>query len=122
MFLVFSGLGLFCKFASDIIESRNKYIRKFIFMIHKDERALKLMAVLLVMIAMPLAVVEQTDSVPNHSVFQEYELGGVVVSASSGMRSKYLVGNTELIGQSQLRRAAWAQAPSRTSKISTPLW
>ena len=66
-------------------------------MIYKDERALKLMAVLLVMIAMPLAVVGQTDSVPNHSVFQEYELGGVVVSASSGMRSKYLVGNTELI-------------------------
>lgn len=96
MFLVFRGLGLFCKFASDIIESRNKYTRKFIFMIHKDERALKLMAVLLVMIAMPLAVVGQTDSVPNDSVFQEYELGGVVVSASSGMRSKYLVGNTEL--------------------------
>ena len=91
-------------------------------MIHKDERALKLMAVLLVMITMPLAVVGQTDSVPNDSVFQEYELGGVVVSASSGMRSKYLVGNTELIGQSQLRRAAWAQAPSRTSKVSIPLW
>ena len=91
-------------------------------MIYKDERALKLMAVLLVMIAMPLAVVGQSDSDPNHSVFQEYELGGVVVSASSGMRSKYLVGNTELIGQSQLGRAAWAQALSRTSKVSIPLW
>ena len=77
---------------------------------------------LLLFVAMPLAAAGQTDSVPNDSVFQEYELGGVVVSASSGMRSKYLVGNTELIGQSQLRRAAWAQTPSRTSKISTPLW
>ena len=73
-------------------------------------------------VAMPLAAAGQTDSVPNDSVFQEYELGGVVVSASSGMRSKYMVGNTELIGQSQLRRAAWAQAPSRTSKVSIPLW
>lgn len=52
---------------------------------------------LLLFVAMPLAAAGQTDSVPNDSVFQEYELGGVVVSASSGMRSKYLVGNTELI-------------------------
>ena len=77
---------------------------------------------LLLFVAMPLAVVGQTDSVPNDSVFQEYELGGMVVSASSGMRSKYLVGNTELIGHSQHWRAAWAQAPSRTSKVSIPLW
>ena len=76
----------------------------------------------MLVVAVPLAGAGQTDVVPNDSLFEGYELGDVVVSASSGMRSKYLVGNTELIGQSQLRRAAWARAPSRTSKISIPLW
>lgn len=55
---------------------------------------------------MPMLAAAQTDSVPADSVHKEYELENVVVSASNGTRSKYLVSNTDLIGQSQLRRAA----------------
>ncbi|MGN0214567.1 MAG: TonB-dependent receptor plug domain-containing protein [Muribaculaceae bacterium] len=69
-------------------------------------RIKRLTALLPVLVVMPFAVVAQTRVEPNDSVYKEYELGDVVVSASNGMRSKYLVSNTELIGQSQLRRAA----------------
>lgn len=62
--------------------------------------------ILFLFVSLPLAALGQTDSVPNDSLFKEHELGNVVVSASSGTRSKYLVSNTDLIGQSQLRRAA----------------
>ena len=50
------------------------------------------------------AQTEQTT--PPDSIFSEQELQGVVVKATNGTKSLYRINNTEIIGQSQLIRAA----------------
>ncbi|MGM9803833.1 MAG: TonB-dependent receptor plug domain-containing protein [Muribaculaceae bacterium] len=60
--------------------------------------------VFLVLGVMPFAAAAQNGVESPDST--NIVLDGVVVSASNGTRSKYLVSNTDLIGQVQLRRAA----------------
>ncbi|MGM9796114.1 MAG: TonB-dependent receptor plug domain-containing protein [Parabacteroides sp.] len=63
-----------------------------------------LIALSLAMGEMGYAQQEQTTT-PD-SIFSEQELQGVVVKAASGTKSLYRINNTEIIGQSQLIRAA----------------
>lgn len=48
----------------------------------------------------------QTDTISTDSIARTEQLRSVVVSATSGMRSRFSIGNTEIIGERQLVRAA----------------
>ena len=48
----------------------------------------------------------QADTTVTDSIVRTEQLRSVVVSAASGMRSRFSIGNTEIIGERQLVRAA----------------
>lgn len=50
--------------------------------------------------------VAQTDTISTDSIARTEQLRSVVVSSTSGMRSRFSIGNTEIIGERQLVRAA----------------